>query len=256
MKSASLFLLLSLCIGLFSSCGSTKPYYQNGIDGNPATSTQNPTNEIQYSLFLAGGVSLQDNNAVLGAIQAAAHQNNGLILLGDDLSLGEFPSSSMDELAMDNPIYARLKLLASSFNDFYLIPGEKEWSSDKKTSVAAMSSLDKLLKDVKEKGRLLVPAKDCGMPEVVRLSDHLITVLIDSQWAIETESHPADNLPGCELANVLELRNAIKDIIQTHPTDFIVLASHHPLYANGPTAGNYSFGSNFVPLPVVGTVIN
>jgi hypothetical protein len=34
------------------------------------------------------------------------------------------------------------------------------------------------------------------------------------------------------------------------------LASHHPLYANGPTAGNYSFGSNFVPLPVVGTLIN
>lgn len=256
MKSALFFLLLSLCIGLFSSCGSTKPYYQNGKDGYPAANTPSPTSEIQYSLFLAGGIALRDSNAVLSAIQTSVHQKDGLILLGDDLSLGAFPSSSMDELAMDNPIYARLKQLGSAFNDFYLIPGEKEWSGDKKTSVAAMSSLDKLLKDVKEKGRLLVPAKDCGLPEVARLSDNLIAVLIDSQWAIETESHPGDNLPGCALDNVLELRNALKDIIQTHPTDFIVLASHHPLYANGPTAGNYAFGSNFVPLPVVGTLIN
>lgn len=256
MKSTLLFLLVCLWMGFISSCGSTKPYYQNGNDGLPVSNTHPSPTEVEYSLFLVGGVSFQDSNTVLNAIQSAANKKDGLILLGDNLSLGDLPSSSVDELTMENGIYSKLKQMSSSFHDFYLIPGEKEWSGDKKTSVAAMSSLDKLLKDVKEKGRLLVPAKDCGMPEVVRLSSNLIVVLMDSQWAIETASHPGDNIPGCELDNVLELRNAIKDIIQSHPSDFIVLASHHPLYANGPTAGNYSLGSHFIPLPVVGTLIN
>jgi hypothetical protein len=109
---------------------------------------------------------------------------------------------------------------------------------------------------VKDKGRLLVPAKDCGMPEAIRLADNLVVVLMDSQWAIESELNAGDNLPGCELANVLEMRNAIKDIIHSHPKDYIVFASHHPLHANGPTGGNYPLSSHFIPLPVLGTLIN
>jgi len=256
MKSLLYHLLSFICIGFLISCGSTKPYYKSDQDGKPVAGTSQTDNLSSYSLFLGGGIALDGSSAVLKAIQSDSKPGDGLVLLGDDLSLNQFPSSSADELSSDHPVYAQLKSLSTSFKDFYLIPGEKEWSENKKTSVAALSALDKLLKDVKEKGRLLVPAKDCGMPEVVRLSDHLIVVLMDSQWAIESESHPGVNIPGCELNNVLELTNTIKDIVQSHPKDFIVFASHHPLYANGPTAGNYSLGSNFIPLPVVGTLIN
>jgi len=254
MKSAAPLLLLLMW--MLSSCGSTKPFYKNGKDGKPVSNAFLDSGKIENSFFLVGGVSLEDSSTVLNAVLSNSNPNDGLILLGDNLSLDQFPSASMDEVTIDNPIYAKLKSLSSAFKEFYMIPGEKEWSNGKKTSPAAMESLDKLLKDVKDKGRLLVPAKNCGIPEVIRLGKNLIAVLVDSQWAIESESHPGEPLPGCELNNVLELRNSIKDIIQSHPTDFILFASHHPVYANGPTAGNYSFGSNFVPLPVLGTLIN
>jgi len=256
MKSLLYLLLSFVSIGFLISCGSTKPYYKNEQDGKPTDGASRADDPSSYSLFLGGGIALDGSSDVLKAIQSDSKQGDGLVLLGDNVGLDQFPSSSADEIAADHPVYAQLKSLSAWFTDFYLLPGEKEWSEGKKSSVAALSALDKLLKDVKAKGRLLVPAKDCGMPEVVRLSDHLVLVLMDSQWAIESESRPGVNIPGCELNNVLELTNTIKDVIESHPIDFIVFASHHPLYANGPTAGNYSFGSNFIPLPVVGTLIN
>jgi hypothetical protein len=125
MNSAHLPLLLWLCVYLLSSCSSIKPYYANGTDGKPATDVVPFAGDPQYSFYLVGGISLQDSSPVLEAIEASAVKKDGLILLGDNLSLDQFPASSMDEIAPDHPIYSKLKSLSSSFKDFYIIPGKK-----------------------------------------------------------------------------------------------------------------------------------
>ncbi|HEX5113054.1 MAG TPA: hypothetical protein VFV79_09410, partial [Saprospiraceae bacterium] len=127
MKSLVYLLISFLSMGFLISCGSTKPYYKNNQEGKPDEITQ-VTNLSAYSLFLGGGLTLDGSSNVLKAIQSASNPGDGLILLGDDLSLNQFPGSSADELSTDNPIFAQLKSLSSSFKDFYLIPGEKEWS--------------------------------------------------------------------------------------------------------------------------------
>ncbi len=131
----------------------------------------------------------------------------------------------------------------------------KEWSSKNQSSYAAISSLDKLLKGVKKEGRLIQSAKGCGTPEVLRISDKAVLVFIDSQWAIETESRRGEKMPGCELASVIELQKSIRDIVQSHTDDHIIFATHHPVYANGLTAGNYPLSSHLLPVPVLGTFI-
>ena len=80
-------------------------------------------------------------------------------------------------------------------------------------------------------------------------------VLVDSQWAIESESRSGEKFRGCELSNVLELKQAIKGIVQSHSSDHIIIATHHPIYANGKTAGNYPLSSHLIPLPGLGTII-
>ena len=254
MKSIASIFVIAFLIGSLASCGSVKPYYGEGIFA-PATSSSQGDADIAYTLFMVGGVSLAETSPVLNAIQAQSTKNNGLVLLGDVISLEDLPSDAMDEVSPDHAIMQKLKDLSSHFKDFYIVPGDREWKNGRSVSSINLQSLDKLLKDVKDKGRLILPAKDCAVPEVVRLSDNVVVVLMDSQWAIEAESHPGDNLPGCELNNVLELRTVLKDIIQSYPADHILFLSHHPIYANGPTAGNYPLSSHLLPLPVVGSLI-
>ena len=49
--------------------------------------------------------------------------------------------------------------------------------------------------------------------------------------------------------------NLKEDIIQSHAGDHIIFAVHHPVYANGPTAGNYPVTSHLLPVPIVVSII-
>ncbi|MGB4848488.1 MAG: BamA/TamA family outer membrane protein [Saprospiraceae bacterium] len=241
---------------IISSCASVVPYYASNSNTTPVRQADKFASAIDYSLYLVGGVSLKEDSPVLNAIEADRKTNKaGLILLGDVVSLDDFPSASIADNTLTTKEIGKIQKLDDTFNDLFLIPGQQEWSSEKKTSPSAINTLDHLLKDVRDKGRLIEPGKGCGFPEVVRITDNTIVVLIDSQWAIESIGRSGEKLPGCELGNVLELKLAIKDIIQSHPSDHIILTTHHPIYANGKTAGNYPLSDHLLPLPVIGTMI-
>lgn len=241
---------------ILSSCASVTPFYTSNSNTPPSNQAAQLSSAIDYSLYLVGGVSLKEDSPVLKAIEADRKTNKaGLILLGDVVSIDDFPSASLTDNTHTTKEIERIQNLDDTFNDLYLIPGQKEWTSEKKTSPTAINTLDHLLKDVRDKGRFIEPRKGCGSPEVVRITNNTIVVLIDSQWAIESIGRSGEKLPGCELGNVLELKLAIKDIIQSHPSDHIILATHHPIYANGKTAGNYPLSDHLLPLPVLGTII-
>lgn len=256
MKSFFHYCFLSCALFILFSCASTRPYYEPGSDAIPTKSSTRISPDIAYSLYLVGGVSLAGNSPVLSAIENDNHSSKrGLVLLGDVLSIDNVSSKSISSDSVSSEEIRQLRLLDNSFKDLFLIPGQKEWTSEKERSSEAIISLDHMLKDIREKGRLIQPEKGCGFPEAIKIADHTVLVLLDSQWAIESENRSGEKFPGCELGNVLEWKLAIKDIIQSHPEDHIILASHHPVYANGITAGNYPLSSHLLPVPIIGTLI-
>lgn len=252
MKTNLLILFSTASLLVLSSCASVKPYYEEGSQVRSTTFENLDQNDIDYSLFLTGGIRLKSLSSVLEAIEKDRTSSSGLVLLGDVISIDELPSDAEEE---NNEIIKLIRTLDNEYKDFFIVPGEKEWSSEKTYSYEAINSLDHLLKDVKKKGRLIEPRKGCGSPDVIRISDHAVVAFIDSQWAIDSETRKGEKMSGCELSNVIELRKTIKDIIQTYADDHILFAVHHPIYANGPTAGNYPLSSHLLPLPVIGTVI-
>src|SRR5687768_5982659 len=250
MKTNLPLIPIVLSLWILSSCASVKPYYS---DDTAFDFARPEADDLDYTLYLTGGIPLTGTSDVLNAINKdGAPSGKGLILLGDVVSIDDFPSDALEE---NNTVLNSIKNLDASFKPFYILPGEKEWSSQKQSSYEAISSLDQLLKDVKKEARLIAPRKGCGSPEVVRVSDHAVIAFVDSQWAIESETRKGEKMSGCELANVIELRKSIRDIIQSYPDDHIIFTVHHPIYANGITAGNYPLSSHLLPLPVLGTVI-
>lgn len=247
MKKNQPFLRIYLL--LFFLSGFSLSYGQGGTNSSAAN---NSSDNITYSLFLTGGVSLTDPSPVLTSILASPSGNKkGLVLLGDVIGI--------DELNAISDVQSLLASMPSNpdetFDDLFLLPGEKEWTSGKTRGHHAILSLDGLLKDVKKEGRLLQPKKGCGTPEEIKMNEHAVLVLMDSQWAIESENAHGEKMPGCELGNVLELNHTIKDIISSYPQGHIIFAVHHPLYSGGPVAGYYPLSSHLLPVPIVGSII-
>ena len=84
--------MCGLLLGL-SSCASVKPYYANNSLGIPSGSDTSLVSDIKYSLYLVGGLSLQEASPVLKAIEADQKvKNSGLLLLGDVLSVDDLPA--------------------------------------------------------------------------------------------------------------------------------------------------------------------
>ncbi len=239
---------------LFSyACSSVRPSYQNSPTPSSAILLSSTPDEISYSVFLSGGVSLQHISGVLTSIEANnTSKPSALILLGD-----VFSGDDISELDSDKNTYvaSTIARLDGAFKEFYIVPGEKEWSSGKKTAHTNIQYLDKTLKDVKKEGRLIEPRKGCGELEVIELTSHAVLVMMDSQWAIESGSRKGEQQPGCSMGSVFDLRQEIKTIIQSYAGRHIIFAMHHPVYAVGPTAGNYPLSSHLLPLPVLGTII-
>src|SRR5688500_9677127 len=153
-----LFILSCSLFGL-SSCASVKPYYADDTNVSAFLFERPASTELEYSLYLAGGVSLDKPSSVLNAIEKENKaSSDGLVLLGDVISVDDLPSGETEE---NNPFLLSIKNLDKNYKDLYLIPGEREWSSEKQTSEAAILSLDHLLKDIKAKGRFIEPRKGC-----------------------------------------------------------------------------------------------
>ncbi|MDQ3017055.1 MAG: hypothetical protein M3R25_10120, partial [Bacteroidota bacterium] len=184
--------LTPLLISL-SACATLSPYYRQNaayIKGDSLNSSA----EIDYSLFLAGGPELDKPSLVLKSIEDNnIEKSSGLILLGNSISLDDFSNTESDSY---NEIIKTLERLDESFHDFFILPGQLEWTSGKDTKHASVLALDQALKDIKDKGRLLEPHKGCGEPMVIELTKNATLVLIDSQWAIESESRKSEKQPG------------------------------------------------------------
>ena len=84
------------CIAVFlSSCASVKPYYQDGSDISSFDFRKPDANDLDYSLYLTGGVPLASSSIVLDAIEKdRISKKSGLVLLGDVLSIDDLPSDA------------------------------------------------------------------------------------------------------------------------------------------------------------------
>jgi hypothetical protein len=92
-------------------------------------------------------------------LQAQPAGKSGLVLLGDVVGTDDFANvSAENSMAASSPVNL-VPELDRRFEELFLLPGQKEWSSGKKVSITAFRALDRMVKDVKQKGRLIKPEK-------------------------------------------------------------------------------------------------
>lgn len=249
-----------------AQCAVYKPDYSQASE---ASDYKLPGEAPSYTLFLVGDAGKPDSEIgqqvlpMLHGKLKGTEGSKGVIFLGDNIYPSGMPSSKSKKKyeKAASRLNAQVDTVKNLSADVYFISGNHDWISG--------------LKGVKEQERLikkglgtdaLLPAAGCGGPEIVKVNDQVVFLLIDSQWWMEDWSEHKDMNEGCVIKNKNQYIDAIYNAIKKYQEKTLIVAMHHPLFSAGPHGGNYALKQHlfpftdlnenlYIPFPFVGTFL-
>lgn len=200
--------------------------------------------EIEHSFYLIGNTALSENwekDFVLPQLSnslKSANRKSTLLFLGNSTR-----DTQTDAL--------HLKKINEGFKgNTVFIPGELEWS----TNIGDLRDIEKNVDDVFGKNTFL-PERGCPIEEV-EISDYIVLIVVDSQWYLSAwNKYPKMN-DNCEIKERESFFLEIEGLVKDNLGKTILFAVHHPMFSNGEYGGQYTFGQNMSPLPILGTAKN
>ncbi|MDA8692891.1 BamA/TamA family outer membrane protein [Saprospiraceae bacterium] len=258
-------IISTLCIigmMLLYSCAAKKPYYRNQDDSAQFVDPIHP-DDIDYEVFLVGDTGGDDTNysesGIVDLIKTQIRESDvkqSVVFLGNSISEEGFPEAESPAYdKMNASMQHCINVLRGNTDKVFFIPGNSEWYDGKDYTASALNVVEDYIETDAGGKNIFVPSHGCGEPKVIDLTDDLILVLIDSQWILEGDRSGERKRANCEIDYEAELIFYIKEKLSKNKNKNIIIASHHPVYSNGRTGGNYGLASNLLPLPILGSMI-
>jgi hypothetical protein len=246
--------LLALFLMIAASCATYKP--QSSL-----SEIKRPTNEekaIEHSFYLMGDAGKSPMGGLTVALQAfkaelgRAAPNSTAIFLGDNIYEKGMPEKGhMGRAFAEHQMNAQAATLTDFPGQAIFIPGNHDWYGG---GVEALKRQENYLEDLLVKNTFL-PENGCAI-ESRHISENIELIIIDSQWFIvDWDRHPTLN-DDCDIKTREVFFDEYESLIKKARGKTTVVAIHHPMYANGPHGGQFTFRSHMTPLPVLGSVKN
>jgi hypothetical protein len=262
MKNLFAKLVLVLSIVLLNACAAHKPWYKNEIEEK--THLGPNIENIDYELFLVGDIAQNDKDFyesnVVNLIKSqlrSKSKNQSVVFLGNILGdQGVLDQEDKNYKKREQEIQDCLSTLNQNTDKLFLIPGNNEWFNGDSHNLKSIQDSELFIESQIGDENIFVPNGGCGKPKVVNLTDDLVLVLIDSQWILQGDDSNERRRSSCEVDNVLEFISNLNNTLSRNKNKNVIIASHHPVYSNGITGGNYPLKNHLIPLPILGSVIN
>ena len=261
MKNFKLLIII-VSLSLLYSCAAKKPYYREAYSPE-AHANDIPVENIDYELFLVGDIGTENNlvnqSDIVDLIKSQLRTNSktqSVVFLGNSFSESGIPDQeSPDYARIDRMINDCITKLKDNTDKVYFIPGNTEWYDGHDHTVTAVQSVEDYVQSKVNDKNIFVPSNGCGEPKVVKLTDDLLLLLIDSQWVLQGDASGERKRSGCDVDDELQLVTFIQQTLSKNKNKNVIIAAHHPVHSNGKTGGNYNAASHLLPLPILGSVI-
>ncbi len=234
---------------LLSSCATQDHFVKEDTYNEPDRIADS---NISQEVYLLGNLNINDEHhesIVLNYIHDQLDENDtnqSVVFLGNTLD------TERNEFNNSNKI---LKSVVKNCPNTYFIPGNQEWDNGHSYTLDALRRSEEDLDKLVNTTETLSPKDGCGEPKVIELGERLLLLLIDSQWVLQSDFSGERKRSGCSIDNELELITRIQTILSKNKNKNIIIASHHPVWTNSKTGGNYSLKDHILPLPLIGSII-
>lgn len=240
------------CITLLSACATHKAQFAKEASSLPIT-----TKEVSHTFYLvgdAGNAQMDESTKALDVLSKEikqADENTTLLFLGDNVyPLGIPPKKSKNYALAKYRIEAQTNIGKNFKGNTYVIPGNHDWYH----GLDGLKRQEKLVEKALGKNTFL-PENGCPL-ERVKISKDIELIIVDTQWYLTNwDKHPKIN-DNCEIKTRAKFFDELEGLIKKARGKTTIIAMHHPMFTQGPHAGNYSFKSHMTPAPVLGTLKN
>jgi len=259
MKKVLSTLIVTMLIMFLASCSSKQPYYKSseGLDQTYSN------DKIDSEIYLIGDIGIETNGIQSGDLVAMIKEqlspdmdNETVVFLGNTLSASGLPDEETKEYAdLSKNIGDCINELNKATKNLIFLPGNHEWYDGNSHTVEGVQASEDFIQGLAGGKNIFKPGKGCGEPSIVKINKDLILVLVDSQWLLQSDANNERRKSSCDIDNNLEFITFMQELVAKNKRKNIVIAMHHPVFANGKVGGNYPIKNHLLPLPILGTAI-
>lgn len=243
-------LVVSLCFSFFNS--------------------QAQNDSLVQRLFLIGdaGFLKGETHPVLDWLTKKVDWNdekNVAIFMGDNIYPDGLPDEGDKEYAYTKKVIDyQLNIFKGKKAKAFFVPGNHDWKGGKIGGWERAVNQVNYINSLQAPNIQAWPINGCPGPIPVELNEKIVLVMMDSQWFLHIHDKPGPE-SSCEARSIDEFTAQLKEIVETHPNQLLVLVMHHPMYTNGIHGGAYGLKQHifpfadaikglYIPLPVLGSV--
>jgi len=226
---------------------------------------------LTYQLYLVGNTgagTLEDLSPTLRLLSsqvAEVGENSAVVFTGDLLPCCGMPAAG--DPGRDQA-EQRLMALVDAVGAFegrvVVVPGDQDWGDDAATGWRSVALMEEFLEAAFDRGNVFVPDDGFPGPELVRLTDDLRLVALNTEWLLTDGTRPTGDTGDYDVVGDDDFYVELEDLITKRSTDDLIVVGHHPIISNGRYAGHYppkthffpltlAWDKAYVPLPLVGT---
>ncbi len=225
---------------------------------------------LTQRIFLIGDAGILKGNShpVLDWLTKNVDWNddkNVALFLGDNI----YPDGLPDE--GDATYEYTKKVLDYQLNIFkgkkskaFFVPGNHDWKGGKIGGWERGMNQTNYINSLLAPNIQALPLNGCPGPIPIELNEKVVLVMMNSQWFLHVHDKPGAE-SACEARTMDEFTAELKQIVETHPNQLLVLVMHHPMYTYGVHGGAFTWRQHifpfadaikgaYLPLPLLGSV--
>ena len=265
------FLQGLLLIGLLVFSSSCTVYKANYSKEEVNWNRQVETDSIDHTVYLIGDAGRLRDGATSPALLKLkerldnANKKSALVILGDNIYPSGMPPKKQVE-ARENAelnLDVQLDILKNYKGKPFIIPGNHDW----RNGLKGIKRQEKYVEDKLNRGNTFAPDNGCGGPEIVKLSEGAVMIILDSDWwLINWDKQPKINR-DCPNKTRNDFMDAFKSALNKYKEKKVLVVMHHPLYTYGEHGGKFPAKQHlfpftllnknlYLPVPVFGTFIS
>lgn len=214
--------------------------------------------QIDHTFYLIGDAglfskdSLPDNLSAFKEELSKAKNNSTAIFLGDNIYPKGLPKKDdKGRKEAESILNNQINTVSNFKGKTIFIPGNHDWYSE---GVKGLKRQEEYIEEALGKNTFL-PEKGCPI-ETLKIGKDIVLIIIDSEWYLtDWDKHPTIN-DNCDIKTRARFFEEVEDEIKKATGKTTIIATHHPMYSNGPHGGNYSFASHLKPIPIIGSIKN
>jgi len=237
---------------------------------NWATATL-PTSPLRHSLALVGdlgAVATDGRDPVMNLLQGWLQETGvagTVVILGDNVYPTGLPAPTHPGRAeAEHRLNAQLNVLRSYAGRVVMLSGNHDWNKGRRDGYEYLLRQEAYVRDHLPAAHYL-PPRGCPGPVVQQLTDEVVLVVLNTQWWVQQGPRPLGPAYGCTATTSREPFEELRNVLQQHQGQQIVVAGHHPLYSNALHGGKFTTKQHvfpllavhkraYLPLPVIGSL--